>query len=637
MRIDVHKYLIIGPESVRSLFFKRMQQLGVAEFIRSTPPSLETPPEVQNFIDALHVLRQMPTVKQEPADDTRSAHVLARHVVELNSDLEKLRERVLSLKKEIERITPFGDFSLAEIAQVEKESRRQIQFFFCKAHVEIEERVLNELIYINSAYGLNYYISINTEKKSYPGLIEMKIDHSLAELKEELAQVERRIDVAETELATLTHKKSQLKQGLYSALNKYHLEDSKARADQLLEGEAFAVSAWLATNKTKALFSLCDELGLYVTRIAFEKKDRVPTYLENKGGARLGEDLINIYDTPSTEDRDPSLWVFIAFGIFFSMIIADAGYGLLLLAISLWLYFKYGRKKGGFFKRFTQLSIALSCGCIVWGVMILSFFGIDFGADSHLRDYSLLNWAIVQKADYFLEDKPPSYLELVKEYPQLQHVTDAKQFLRAVVRGQEGMSKYIIYNNFQGNVLLELVIFIGAVHIMLSFLRYADKNWAGIGWALFILGAYLYFPSILGAVSLIHYLFHVPYVAGALLGKYLVYSGIGLAAVLALIQRRLAGLGEVMHVIQVFADVMSYLRIYALSLAGMIMASTFNDIAMSMPFYIGILIIFFGHTLNFTLAIMGGVIHGLRLNFIEWYHYSFEGGGWKFNPLTLIK
>lgn len=123
-------------------------------------------------------------------------------------------------------------------------------------------------------------------------------------------------------------------------------------------------------------------------------------------------------------------------------------------------------------------------------------------------------------------------------------------------------------------------------------MRYADKNWAGIGWALFILGAYLYFPSILGAVSLIHYLFHVPYVAGALLGKYLVYSGIGLAAVLALIQRRLAGLGEVMHVIQVFADVMSYLRIYALSLAGMIMASTFNDIAMSMPFYIGILIIF---------------------------------------------
>ncbi|MBI3900851.1 MAG: V-type ATP synthase subunit I, partial [Chlamydiia bacterium] len=90
-------------------------------------------------------------------------------------------------------------------------------------------------------------------------------------------------------------------------------------------------------------------------------------------------------------------------------------------------------------------------------------------------------------------------------------------------------------------------------------------------------------------------------------------------------------------VIQVFADVMSYLRIYALSLAGMIMAATFNRIAASAPFFLGILVILAGHALNLVLALMGGVIHGLRLNFIEWYHYSFEGGGRKFNPLSLLK
>jgi V/A-type H+-transporting ATPase subunit I len=48
-------------------------------------------------------------------------------------------------------------------------------------------------------------------------------------------------------------------------------------------------------------------------------------------------------------------------------------------------------------------------------------------------------------------------------------------------------------------------------------------------------------------------------------------------------------------------------------------------------------VIILGHGINISLGLMAGVIHGLRLNFIEWYHYSFEGGGRFFNPLKLLK
>ena len=51
----------------------------------------------------------------------------------------------------------------------------------------------------------------------------------------------------------------------------------------------------------------------------------------------------------------------------------------------------------------------------------------------------------------------------------------------------------------------------------------------------------------------------------------------------------------------------------------------------------GVLIIIFGHLMNISLNIMSGAIHGLRLNFIEWYHYSFEGDGKLFDPLRLLK
>jgi V/A-type H+-transporting ATPase subunit I len=637
MRVDVKKYLVIGPESMRNAFFKRSQELGIMEFIRKPPTSLEKPAEVQNFIDALHVLRQMVPVKQEPTADYQSANVLARHVVERGHELERLRERGRIIEKEISRIEVFGDFSLYELQELEQQTGRVFQFFFSKKNQDLEAPSHPEVIYVGSAHGMDYYISINLEKKSYVGLIEMQFDRSLGDLKQELAHIHHQIDMYETELASLSHKKKQLKQGLINTLNRYNLEDSKGRVQQLLEGEAFAVEGWIPKNRIKNLESLASELNLYIEQIAVEAEDRVPTHLENTGAGRLGEDLIGIYDTPSRADRDPSLWVYIAFGIFFSMIVADAGYGLLLLGISLWLYFKYGRKKGGFVKRFTLLATSLSIGCILWGILIVSFFGIEFGENSKIRSLSFVNWMIEKKAEYFLEKKPPSFDALLKEYPQLKQAATANALLRGVKGDQEGMNKYIVYTTFQGNVLLEFVIFIGTIHILLSFLRYADKNWSGVGWSIFMIGAYLYFPSILGAVSLVHYVFHVPYDPGTMLGKYLVYGGLSLAVILAILQRKLVGIAEIMHVIQVFADVMSYLRIYALSLAGMIMADTFNRIALSVPFYIGFLILLVGHTLNFTLALMGGVIHGLRLNFIEWYHYSFEGGGKRFNPLSLLK
>jgi V/A-type H+-transporting ATPase subunit I len=63
------------------------------------------------------------------------------------------------------------------------------------------------------------------------------------------------------------------------------------------------------------------------------------------------------------------------------------------------------------------------------------------------------------------------------------------------------------------------------------------------------------------------------------------------------------------------------------------MASTFNNLGEVLGFFIGFVVVLLGHSVNIFLGIMGGVIHGLRLNFLEWYHYSFQGGGKLFNPL----
>jgi V/A-type H+-transporting ATPase subunit I len=67
------------------------------------------------------------------------------------------------------------------------------------------------------------------------------------------------------------------------------------------------------------------------------------------------------------------------------------------------------------------------------------------------------------------------------------------------------------------------------------------------------------------------------------------------------------------------------------------MASTFNQEGSALGLAIGVVIILIGHTMNIGLSFMGGVIHGLRLNFLEWYHYCFTGGGRLFKPLQKIR
>lgn len=637
MRIDVEKYLLIGPLSKRDVFFEKVQRLGIIEFITPKPATERKSPEIETYLEALHILRRMVPKKEVPTVDFSNALVLAHHVIEVNGELEKLRERRRILEKEIARVEPFGEFSIDEIKELERTTGRKIQFFFSKKSIAIDdEEQYQNLIQVGSAYGLEYYISINPEKRSYPGLIEMHIDHSLSGLRTELASLTSRIDELEISLGALSHHKKLLKQGLVQEINRYNLQEAKGGVEIHLEGEIFAILGWVPKNKISLLEELADAHLVHVEAIRKEDEDRIPTYLENEGVAKIGEDLVHIYDTPSIRDRDPSLWVFFAFAIFFSVIVSDAGYGLILLMISAFLFYKF-RKKGGLTRRLILLGLSLSIGSILWGALTFSFFGIDIPADNQWRKYSLTNYMAGQKASYVFNKKGEVYDEWVTKYPDLNEAADPKEFLLGATKVTDGYKSFPMFDDFANSFLLELALFMGAVHILLSFARYLDKNWAGFGWICFMVGSYLFFPSLLNATSLIHYVFGVPYEAGAFVGKYLLYGGLGLAAILALIQKKLSGAHEIMNSIQVFADVMSYLRLYALSLAGMVMASTFDKMGASAPIYVGPFIILAGHAVNFTLALMGGLIHGLRLNFIEWYHYSFEGGGKSFNPLKLMR
>ena len=105
-----------------------------------------------------------------------------------------------------------------------------------------------------------------------------------------------------------------------------------------------------------------------------------------------------------------------------------------------------------------------------------------------------------------------------------------------------------------------------------------------------------------------------------------------------LLLRFLDGLKGVSGITTAFGDVLSYLRLFALGLASASLAVTFNDLASQamgagagIGLLLGLVILAAGHALNLVLAVVSGVVHGLRLNLIEFYHWGVNEEGYPFH------
>ena len=630
MRIDLKKMLFYGTRGSLETFFNKAQELGIVEFIDKNKAKLrEVPLEIQNLMVAIKVVLTLPTMNQEELHSYLEAYPLASRIIDLSAKMEKYAEEAQALEQKIEEIRPFGDFSIETIQQLERETGRHIQFFFAKRGTKNS----SDLIYVRSDNTFDYFISFSEEKVIPHKMMEVKFSQDLQTLENSLSDARENFYTAEVELKSYSKYNEFLHQALHYKLNQFSLESAKNAAQPVMDGAIFAIEGWVPVDKIDEVKNFVNKMDVQAEEIQVDPNDKVPTYLENKGMSKVGEDLVCFYDTPSKGDKDPSLWVLISFAIFFAMIVGDGGYGLVFLGTALFLRYKNPNMKGQS-KRMWKLFTLLCVSCVAWGFVTNSFFGISFAPDNPLRNVSVLHWLAEKKAAYHFDKKDSQYHYWVDKYPELKDAKNSNEFLL----GAEKENTYPILTSFNDSALIEIALLFGMIHISLSFIRYIRRNPTGIGWVLAIIGGYFYFPSFLKATSLLHYAFGLNDVRLAQSGYYMIFTGIGLALVIAIYQRKLMGILEITAVTGVFADILSYLRLYALGLSGSVVTSTINDIAGSINLtFLAVSLWIIGHVINMALSVVGGVIHGLRLNFIEWYHYSFEGGGKAFDPLKKIQ
>ncbi len=637
MRKDVKKFLFIGHTKEKEPFFKEAQELGLIHFIDiAKTQTSELPADLEHLSNALRILRRLPVLEQEEIDSFDRADSLVDAINTKNHTLDKLHEELRILRLEIARVEPFGPFSKEDIDYIQKEGNRSVQFFWAKQGSFEQEPLPKDVFFIKSDHGIDYFVGVSPEPIHGTKLVEMTIEKPLQELRKQYEKSEHEKIYLEENLKTYQKYSTYLHHAIVDKLNRYHLNSTQNYVQLTMDGEIFAIEGWVPVDKIELVKGLTGRFGVHQEEIAIEPTDVIPTYLENEGTARVGEDLVRIYDVPSHTDKDPSIWVLIFFSLFFAFIIGDGGYGLIFAGIALYIRYRY-QKMTLVGHRVWKLLVILAGACILWGVITNSFFGYSPAPNSPVMKVSFLNYLVKRKIEYHWSKHDSTYKEWVKKFPATADMHDPEKIALAASETHNGKISYDLQAKFADNILMELALVIGMVHIILSMLRYGRRNLVNLGWVLFIIGAYLYLPEYLGATTMTQYILGIDTHEVATQGLYLIAGGVGLAIFFSVLKHKANGLMEFMGAIQVFSDVLSYLRLYALGMAGLIMSETVNEGALAFGGVIGLLIIIFGHFFNIVLSIMSGVIHGLRLNFLEWYHYSFEGGGKLFRPLKKIK
>ncbi|MBT8444746.1 MAG: hypothetical protein KJO13_08360, partial [Gammaproteobacteria bacterium] len=191
--------------------------------------------------------------------------------------------------------------------------------------------------------------------------------------------------------------------------------------------------------------------------------------------------------------------------------------------------------------------------------------------------------------------------------------------------------------------MMRLAIIVGSIHLalgnVLAFWQTRSRHVAKgrLGWALAIVG------------GLVLWLGSEDETGGPVMQIGIVLMTIGLACVLifsgeqkvigtkGIVKRLMQGGLALTSVTKAFGDVLSYLRLFALGLASASLAITFNELAAQVRISAGpagmnlsVALLILGHSLNFALILMSAVVHGLRLNLIEFYNWSVTEEGYPF-------
>ncbi|SFF89134.1 V-type ATP synthase subunit I [Neptunomonas qingdaonensis] len=582
------KLTLIGEINEKSAIMEQFQTFGLAHLITLSEQTLDQSTDATIYLrEALSYLMSAPFKRrtQIPSESIELSEVIDR-VIKNKHDREDVIDEIELITARQKELSVWGDF---EFPPLDELNQYRVWLYLVPLSKEaLLKKVEIPWKIINKDHKSIYLVVISVdepdaEQVPFPRAhIGPNSLSCLAKLKNEALV---RLEDLNAERQSLTRWIMPLTLSLNDTINAHELK----LAEQLVlnSGDFFVLQSWLPDESRPAFEAWAQGLPVAFQLDAPAANELPPTLLKNDNIMGGGEEAVSFFQLPGYRSWDPSIVIFFSFLLFFSMIMADAGYALVLGGILLICWQKLSGSETTI--RIRNLWLALVAAAFAYGVLVGSYFGIT-----------------------------PSDGTLLSRL----HVINMNDF--------SSMMKLSI-----GAGVLHLVI----ANSMVAWGRRASLvALSSVGWVLSIVGAFALWLSYMRVTDLdVAATFSLKVViAGIVL--ILLFSGERkLDSVKNSCLQLFDGFTALYGLSKAFGDVLSYMRLFALGLSSASLAVTFNDLAVEARdsvsaggFILFALIIVLGHGLNFVLGVMSGVIHGLRLNLLEFYNWGVKGEGYPF-------
>ena len=468
-------------------------------------------------------------------------------------------------------------------------------------------------------------------EKLLPEAFEVPLPRiSTIELEEEIRRDEAEISKIEefyTEKAVYIPSVVKFRKNLECDIEFENVNSGMSHENVESENELAWISGYVPTADLEEFKKACSENKWALAYDDPEDEDtEVPTKLRNNKFVSLIYPLTDFLGTvPGYHEFDISGWFLLFFTIFFAMIFGDGGYGLLVLAFALIMAIKNkaAKKPVG---SLLGLIILVSCATVIWGAVTCTWFGIPVD--------KLPSWLTGLSIPWISS----AYEDTIWNVPWISDpsigLTKSQNlqifcFALALIQLSVAHIKAAANNIKSGNG-------VKAIGDIGSLLQLIGMFWVVLamvvnGQVFPMLGSIGNVPVGKIEVSLIAIGFVMSFVFAnyeGSIGKSILESCKNIISVL-------------LGVVNVFSDIVSYIRLWAVGLAGAAISETVNTLAgpilgHAVLFLAAIVLLVFGHGLNMILNLLSVIVHGVRLNTLEFCtHIGMSWSGVKYQPFQV--
>ena len=535
-----------------------------------------------------------------PSSDVAAAGLaIVERIEKLAADETATRHAIDAAEKAIAQLEPFGEFSWEELHALERDTRCRIDFFRCSSK-SFRQQWADEFfaIPVGEENKKTYFVTFADELPSISAEhLELPAESLSYYRKEKAEQQQRLHDIHQEQLHLALEKREMVEAAKLVNEDTISLARVQLSSEGIADGVVRLMEGWTKTETADEVTTALDAAGIYYEMADPAEGDKVPIEIQNNSYSSLFEPILKMYSLPNYHDLDPTVFFAPFFMLFFGLCMGDAGYGLLILGVSLWII-----KAMPDMKAYGKLGAWLGLTTMVVGLLTGSVFGIDLTQQ---------DWA---------------FLAPVKHLFVSEH--NYKPF---------GYAPMMVFS-----------VCIGLVQVLIGMVLAGVKAAKNGGWR-YGVNKFSWVTFLLSVIVL----FGLPLcgVALPLVVQYILYGFAGIAALGIMFYNSPdkniflnigGGLWNTYGMATgLLGDLLSYIRLFALGLTGSVLGGVFNqlatDLTATLPWAIRwlpmLLILLLGHGINFGLCMISSFVHPMRLTFVEFFkNADFEGGGKAFTP-----